>query len=73
MIYPSILAHVFSGVVLFTAFLSLFYYSKIISKDSFQLVSILLLFSVALGIHGISHAVLESVYHYNPMSLFTRN
>ena len=67
MIYPSILAHILSGIVLFLAFLFfIFYYSKIVSKDSYQLLGILLLFSVALGIHGISHALLESVYHYNP-------
>ena len=47
------------------------YISKIVSRDPYQIVVLVLLVSIAIGIHGISHAGLESVYNYNPLSLLT--
>lgn len=69
---PSVYAHIISGGVLFTGIIYLvLYISKIISRDPYQIVVLILLLSIAIGIHGISHAGLESVYNYNPLSLFS--
>jgi len=32
-----------------------------------------LLFSIAAGVHGLSHVGLESIYNYNPMSYIIRS
>ena len=66
---PSLYAHIMSGGLLFAGIL---YFvlcsSKILSRDPYQLLVLILLFSVAMGIHGLSHAALESVYNYNPLN-----
>lgn len=70
---PAIVAHTFSGGVLLASILYFAsYFSKIISRDPYQLLVLILLFSIAIGIHGISHIGLESVYDYNPLSLFVQ-
>ena len=33
---------------------------------------IVLLFSIAAGVHGLSHLGLENLYQYNPMGFFVR-
>jgi hypothetical protein len=33
---------------------------------------IVLLFSIASGVHGLSHLGLENLYQYNPMGFFVR-
>jgi hypothetical protein len=67
---PSLYAHVMSGVLMAMSVLYLVVYSsKIISRDPYQILVLILLFSVGFGIHGISHACLEVVYGYNPLKL----
>ena len=34
---------------------------------------LVLLFSIATGVHGLSHIGLESVYNYNPMGFIARS
>jgi hypothetical protein len=41
-------------------------YSKLQGLDSFRLICIVLLFSIAVGIHGLSHLGLEATYGLNP-------
>jgi len=66
--HPSLYAHILSGGLLFASILYLVLNSsKIFSRDPYQLLVLILLFSVAMGIHGLSHATLESVYNYNPL------
>jgi hypothetical protein len=36
-------------------------------------INTLLLFSVAAGVHGLSHLGLESVYNYNPMGFIAKS
>ena len=36
-------------------------------------INTLLLFSIAAGVHGLSHIGLESVYNYNPMGFIARS
>jgi hypothetical protein len=35
-----------------------------------QMVTLTLILSIAVGVHGLSHAGLESAYGYNPLKLF---
>jgi hypothetical protein len=68
--YPSIYAHTLSGGALLLSMLYLaLYFSKIVSRDPYQVILLILLFSIAIGIHGLSHAGLEAVYKYNPLNL----
>ena len=65
MFYPSILAHVINGVLLVIA---LVYgqssFAKLRSLDPYHILILLVLFSIAIGIHGISHLGLEKEYQY---------
>ena len=57
---PSILAHVFNGIVLLIAIVLFFrYYTKM---DNNKIVCATLLLSIAIGIHGLSHLGLEMHY-----------
>jgi hypothetical protein len=63
---PSILAHMLNGILLFASiFLIVFYAPKL---DTFRTIILLILLSIAAGIHGLSHLGLERVYGYNPLS-----
>jgi hypothetical protein len=35
-----------------------------------QLITLVLILSIAVGVHGLSHSRLESVYGYNPLRVF---
>jgi hypothetical protein len=35
-----------------------------------QMITLVLILSIAVGVHGLSHAGLESAYGYNPLRLF---
>lgn len=66
---PSVYAHIINGVLLFIAFI-VFYnnYSKISNLEPYKLIILLLIFSLAVGVHGLSHLGLEKIYNYNPLS-----
>jgi putative copper export protein len=67
---PSVYAHIFGGAVLVASILYLvLHVSKVVSRDPYQILVLMFLFSIAIGIHGLSHAGLEYVYNYNPLSL----
>jgi hypothetical protein len=64
---PSIGAHVLNGLLMLLALiLTVINYSKLQALDSFRLIGIVLLFSIAVGIHGLSHLGLEAKYGLNP-------
>ena len=66
---PSFYAHIINGLLLFVALFLLYKnYSKIRNLDPYNLIILTLLFSISIGIHGLSHLGLETVYNYNPMS-----
>ena len=70
----SLYAHILSGTLLFVAAVYLaLYASKIVSRNPYQNIVLLLLASIALGIHGLSHLGLEAVYNYNPLTLLLGN
>ena len=69
---PSIYAHTISGGLLIS---SIIYFAvnfaKLASKDPYQILVLLLLLTVTIGVHGISHLGLEVVYKYNPYLVMT--
>jgi hypothetical protein len=70
---PSFYAHIINGVLLFIALIVIFAnYSKIKRYEGYpgSTSILILLLSIAFGIHGISHLGLESVYGYNPLKLY---
>jgi hypothetical protein len=67
---PSLYAHVINGILLLVAFILLYKnYSSIKSMDKYRLILLVLLFSIATGVHGLSHLGLEKTYGYNPLQL----
>ena len=62
---PSVYAHILNGLLLFAGVVYLFIFR---ARNSYQILVLILLFSMAVGIHGISHMGLEYVYGYNPLS-----
>ena len=66
---PSLYAHVINGVLLLTAFIILYSnWSSIKNSPPWALVLLALAFSIAFGIHGLSHLGLERQYNYNPLA-----
>ena len=71
MFYPSIMAHMINGLFLLTALVvAIFSYSKLRVLDSYHVLVLILLGSVAVGVHGLSHAALERQYKYVPFNLW---
>lgn len=69
MIYfsPSLYAHIINGILLLTAVVLLFTnYSQIQKIELYKKIQLTLLFSLVIGVHGLSHLGLETVYGYNP-------
>ena len=70
---PSLYAHVINGILLLVAFILLLQnYRSIKSMDKYRLILLVLLFSIATGVHGLSHLGLEKNYGYNPLQLENR-
>lgn len=71
MYYPSIMAHMLNGLLLFTAVVYvLFNLPKIQTLDTYNVLIVILLFSIAMGVHGLSHLFLEKEYNYVPFNLW---
>ena len=63
--HPSILAHIISAFLIFYSIVYVIvYYSKIVSLDVYSILTILLLFSIVLGVHSLAHLGLEREYGY---------
>jgi hypothetical protein len=67
---PSFYSLPITGILLFVSLLLIFQHSLKVgsSMSTYQLVNLLLLFSVAIGIHGLLHLGLEYVYNFNPLA-----
>ena len=64
---PSIAAHMMNGFLLFGSFIIAgLNFSKILSLDTFRFLILLLLFAIAISLHGLSHLGLEKVYNLTP-------
>ena len=67
MLPPSILAHGLNALFMVSAFvIGIANYKKVVALDTYRLLIVVLLFSVAVGVHGISHALLEKHYNFRP-------
>lgn len=66
---PSFLSQIISGLLILTAFIIGYNNYKQLSeeKDMFKVIGIILLFSLALGVHGIQHSTEEIYYDFNPL------
>lgn len=70
---PSFYAHIINGILLLVAFIILVQnYRSIKDMDKYKLILLILLFSIATGVHGLSHLGLEKNYGYNPLQLTNR-
>ncbi len=70
-LYPSIMAHVLNGILLFTAIIYIFAnIHKIRTLDVYRIVVIIILLSIGIGVHGMSHLGLEKEYNYVPFDLW---
>jgi len=64
---PSMMAHALNGLLMFAAVVVAYMNFRVLyNLDPYKKVMILLVFSVAIGIHAISHLGLETVYGLNP-------
>ena len=67
---PSFYAHVINGILTFIALIVLYkYYSKISRLEPYKLIILILAFSIAIGLHGLSHQGLEKNYNFNPFNI----
>jgi hypothetical protein len=63
--YPSVLAHMGNGIFLGIAvLLTIIYFTKLKKVGVYNILVLVLLFSIVLGVHGISHLLLEKEYRY---------
>ena len=67
---PSFYAHLINGLLLLVAVVILYNnYSKIFRLEPYKLLILILLFSLVIGVHGLSHLGLEYIYEFNPILL----
>ena len=65
---PSFYLHQMNAfLILVSLFLLFINYSKIKKIEPYQSVVLSLLFSLAVGVHGLSHLGAEYIYDYNPI------
>jgi hypothetical protein len=58
---PSIYAHIINGVLLlFAILLTIKHVYKIKTLDYYKQIKLVLIFSIAVGIHGLSHMMLDN-------------
>ena len=66
------MAHALNGILVFAAVVVAYMNYRVLwSLDPYKKVMILLVFSVAIGIHALSHLGLESAYGFNPLKFFS--
>jgi hypothetical protein len=67
---PSFYSHILNGFLFLIAVgLLIKNYSNVKKSEPYKLIVLSLLFSLAIGIHGLSHLGLEKIYNYNPVKL----
>ena len=64
------MAHFLNGLLMFAAVVVAYMNFRVLyNLDPYKKVMILLVFSVAIGIHAISHLGLETIYGLNPFKV----
>lgn len=67
---PSFYAHIMSGMFMLIAIIMLILnFGKIQRFGTYKIIIIIILFSLMMGIHSLSHLGLESVYGFNPIDM----
>jgi len=67
---PSFYAHVINGILIFIAIIVLYKnHSKISRLEPYKLIILILIFSIGIGLHGLSHQGLEKNYNFNPLNV----
>jgi hypothetical protein len=65
--YPSLIAHAMSGLIVAGSVLfAVLGSSRLRGLDTYRILVLALLFAIAIGLHGVSHAILEKEYGYVP-------
>lgn len=68
---PSVYAHIINGLLLFVSVIVIYKnYRKIITLDYYKFLILILLISLVVGVHGLSHLGLEYIYGINPINMF---
>ena len=63
---PSFYAHILNGILVFVIILMMIYNISVLRKlDIYRLLVLILLTTLAIGIHGLSHMGLEIFYGYH--------
>ena len=62
---PSFYAHVLNAFLMLLAVIILFKHHRALRH--YELLVVVLLFSIGIGVHGLSHLGLETVYQFNPL------
>ena len=66
------LAHTLNGGLMIVALILAVVNYRVISRlPVLQMITLVLILSIAVGVHGLSHAGLESAYGYNPIKFLT--
>jgi len=69
---PSIYAHIAGAIILAIGIVHIVYhFAKLKSRDPYQIVVLILISSIVITLHGISHMGIEYMYGYNPSYLIT--
>jgi hypothetical protein len=58
--------------ILFAVYFVISNFSYLENMSAEKKIYVVLLFSIASGVHGLSHLGLENLYKYNPMGFFVR-
>ena len=66
---PSFYAHILNGLLLLLAIVILYKNFTKMHLSAYHQLVIVLLFSISVGIHSISHLGLEQIYNFNPLKL----
>lgn len=70
---PSFYAYIANGLLLLLSVIIMFvYHKKIFLLDPIRLLILLLIISIAIGVHGLMHLGLEKVYGYNPILFLSK-
>jgi hypothetical protein len=65
---PAIYADILNGTLVFTAVIFVFWnIAKLQSIDIYKKIVLMLLISISIGIHGLSHFQFERMHKYNQM------
>jgi len=63
---PSFYAHVLNAILILVAVMLLVKYYRTLRP--YEVIVVALLFSIGMGVHGLSHLGLETAYGFNPLN-----